>query len=447
MDHDPQRQPFYRSLYFQVITAIVIGVLLGHFAPQTGEAMKPLGDGFIKLIKMIIAPIIFCTVVVGIAGMEDMKRVGKTGGYALLYFEIMSTLALVIGLVIVNLVKPGEGMNVDPATLDTKSVAQFTGPGKMQGTVEFLLHIIPNTVVDAFAKGEMLQVLLFAVMFGFALHRFGGRGTLVFDFIEKFSHVLFVIVGYIMKVAPIGAFGAMAFTIGKYGLGSLASLAKLMGTFYVTCLIFILGVLGLVARLHGFSILKFIKYIKEELLIVLGTSSSESVLPRMMAKLENLGVRKSTVGLVIPTGYSFNLDGTSIYLTMAAVFIAQATNTPLDLSHQITLLLVLLLTSKGAAGVTGSGFIVLAATLSAVGNVPVAGLALILGIDRFMSEARALTNLIGNGVATVVVGKWTGDLDMARMTKVLNNETVAEAEEPEQVLDKVEHHMPVTDSR
>ncbi len=447
MDHDPQRQPFYRSLYFQAITAIVIGVLLGHFAPQTGEAMKPLGDGFIKLIKMIIAPIIFCTVVVGIAGMEDMKRVGKTGGYALLYFEIMSTLALVIGLVIVNLVKPGEGMNVDPATLDTKSVAQFTGPGKMQGTVEFLLHIIPNTVVDAFAKGEMLQVLLFAVMFGFALHRFGGRGTLVFDFIEKFSHVLFVIVGYIMKVAPIGAFGAMAFTIGKYGLGSLASLAKLMGTFYVTCLIFILGVLGLVARLHGFSILKFIKYIKEELLIVLGTSSSESVLPRMMAKLENLGVRKSTVGLVIPTGYSFNLDGTSIYLTMAAVFIAQATNTPLDLSHQITLLLVLLLTSKGAAGVTGSGFIVLAATLSAVGNVPVAGLALILGIDRFMSEARALTNLIGNGVATVVVGKWTGDLDMARMTKVLNNETVAEAEEPEQVLDKVEHHMPVTDSR
>ena len=444
MDHDPQRQPFYRSLYFQVITAIVIGVLLGHFAPQTGEAMKPLGDGFIKLIKMIIAPIIFCTVVVGIAGMEDMKRVGKTGGYALLYFEIMSTLALVIGLVIVNLVKPGEGMNVDPATLDTKSVAQFTGPGKMQGTVEFLLHIIPNTVVDAFAKGEMLQVLLFAVMFGFALHRFGGRGTLVFDFIEKFSHVLFVIVGYIMKVAPIGAFGAMAFTIGKYGLGSLASLAKLMGTFYVTCLIFILGVLGLVARLHGFSILKFIKYIKEELLIVLGTSSSESVLPRMMAKLENLGVRKSTVGLVIPTGYSFNLDGTSIYLTMAAVFIAQATNTPLDLSHQITLLLVLLLTSKGAAGVTGSGFIVLAATLSAVGNVPVAGLALILGIDRFMSEARALTNLIGNGVATVVVGKWTGDLDTERMQAVLDNQADELVDEPELVLDAKTEHMAAT---
>ena len=290
----------------------------------------------------------------------------------------------------------------------------------------------------------MLQVLLIAVLFGFALHRFGGRGTLVFDFIEKFSHVLFVIVGYIMKLAPIGAFGAMAFTIGKYGLGSLTSLAKLMGTFYVTCLLFIFVVLGLVARFHGFSIWKFIKYIKEELLIVLGTSSSEAALPRMMAKLENLGVRKSTVGLVIPTGYSFNLDGTSIYLTMAAVFIAQATNTPLDLSHQITLLLVLLLTSKGAAGVTGSGFIVLAATLSAVGNVPVAGLALILGIDRFMSEARALTNLIGNGVATVVVGKWTGDLDTERMQAVLDNQADELVDEPEVVLDAKTEHMAAT---
>jgi len=298
-------------------------------------------------------------------------------------------------------------------------------------------------VVDAFAKGEMLQVLLFSMLFGFALQRFGGRGTLVFDFIEKSSHVLFVIVGYIMKVAPIGAFGAMAFTIGKYGVDSLVSLAKLMGTFYATCLIFIFVVLGLIARFHGFSIWKFIKYIKEELLIVLGTSSSESVLPRMMAKLENLGVRKSTVGLVVPTGYSFNLDGTSIYLTMAAVFIAQATNTPMTLTQQLTLLGVLLLTSKGAAGVTGSGFIVLAATLSAVGGLPVAGLALILGIDRFMSEARALTNLIGNGVATVVVGKWTGDLDVKRMTAQLNNETTADAEEPEKVLDVVQHHMPM----
>ncbi len=442
MDHDPSPKPLYKSLYVQVIFAIVVGILLGHFYPEAGTAMKPLGDGFIKLIKMIIAPIIFCTVVVGIAGMEDMKRVGKTGGYALLYFEIVSTIALIVGLLVVNLVKPGEGMNVDPASLDTRSIAAFTGPGKMQGTVDFLLNVIPNTVVDAFAKGEMLQVLLFAVMFGFALHRFGGRGTMVFDMIEKTSHVFFVIVGYIMKVAPIGAFGAMAFTIGKYGIGSLASLAKLMGTFYATCFIFVFLVLGLIARVTGFSIWKFIKYIKEELLIVLGTSSSESVLPRMMAKMENLGVRKSTVGLVIPTGYSFNLDGTSIYLTMAAVFIAQATNTPMTVTQQITLLLVLLLTSKGAAGVTGSGFIVLAATLSAVGNVPVAGLALILGIDRFMSEARALTNLIGNGVATVVVGKLTGDLDTERMRAQLNNETPRDAEEPEKVLDAVDHHMP-----
>src|SRR3954451_22470912 len=415
------QKPLYRSLYFQVIVAIVAGMVLGFFAPHTGEAMKPLGDAFIKLIKMIIAPIIFCTVVVGIAGMEDMKKVGKTGGLALLYFEIVSTIALIVGLVIINLVQPGAGMNVDPNSLDTKQVAQYTGPGKMQGTVDFLLAIIPNTVIDAFAKGEILQVLLFSVMFGFALHKFGGRGTLVFDVIEKLSHVLFSIVGIIMRVAPIGAFGAMAFTIGKYGVGSLLSLGKLMGTFYATCLVFIFVVLGIIARAHGFSIWKFIKYIKEELLIVLGTSSSESVLPRMMAKMENLGVKKSVVGLVIPTGYSFNLDGTSIYLTMAAVFIAQATNTPMTLTQQITLLTVLLLTSKGAAGVTGSGFIVLAATLSAVGHVPVAGLALILGIDRFMSEARALTNLIGNGVATIVVAKWTGDLDVAQMQKQLDN--------------------------
>ncbi|MBT2324638.1 dicarboxylate/amino acid:cation symporter [Variovorax paradoxus] len=447
MDHQPVSKPFYKSLYFQVITAIVIGVLLGHFYPQTGAAMKPLGDGFIKLIKMIIAPIIFCTVVVGIAGMEDMKKVGKTGGLALLYFEIVSTIALVVGLVIINIVRPGAGMNIDVTQLDTKSIAAYTAPGQMQGTVDFLLHVIPSTVVDAFAKGEILQVLLFAVMFGFALHKFGGRGTLVFDFIEKFSHVLFVIVGYIMKVAPIGAFGAMAFTIGKYGVGSLLQLGQLMATFYATCLLFIFVVLGGIARAHGFSIWKFIKYIKEELLIVLGTSSSESVLPRMMAKLENLGAKKSVVGLVIPTGYSFNLDGTSIYLTMAAVFIAQATNTDMTLTQQITLLLVLLLTSKGAAGVTGSGFIVLAATLSAVGHVPVAGLALILGIDRFMSEARALTNLIGNGVATVVVAKWTNDLDTVRMKRILDNETPAEADAPETVLDQVETRMPVAQPR
>ncbi|CAE6844092.1 MULTISPECIES: dicarboxylate/amino acid:cation symporter [Paraburkholderia] len=443
MDHDPKRRPFYKSLYFQVITAIVIGVLVGHFYPHTGTAMKPLGDGFIRLIKMIIAPIIFCTVVVGIAGMEDMKKVGKTGGLALLYFEVVSAVALVVGLVIINVLRPGAGMNIDAGTLDPKAIAAYTAPGKMQGTVEFLFNIIPNTVVDAFAKGEILQVLLFSVMFGFALHKFGGRGTLIFDFIEKGSHVLFSIVGMIMKAAPIGAFGAMAFTIGEYGLGSLLSLGKLMGTFYATCLFFIFVVLGTIARLHGFSIWKFVRYIKEELLIVLGTSSSEAVLPRMMVKMENLGVRKSVVGLVIPTGYSFNLDGTSIYLTMAAVFIAQATNTPMTLVQQITLLGVLMLTSKGAAGVTGSGFIVLAATLSAVGGVPVAGLALILGIDRFMSEARALTNLIGNGVATVVVGKWLGDLDTERLHQQLNNKSGAATEEPEAILDAVEQHMPV----
>ena len=413
------KPPFYRSLYFQVITAIVIGVILGHFYPQTGEAMKPLGDGFIKLIKMIIAPIIFCTVVVGIAGMEDMKKVGKTGGLALLYFEVVSTIALIVGLVIINLVHPGTGMNIDVAALDTKGIAAFTGPGKMTSTTDFLLNVIPTQFVDAFAKGEILQVLLIAVLFGFALHKFGGRGTLVFDLIEKFSHVLFVIVGYIMKVAPIGAFGAMAFTIGKYGVGSLVQLGQLMATFYLTCLIFVFVVLGSIAKYHGFSIWKFVKYIREELLIVLGTSSSEAALPRMMEKMENLGAKKSVVGLVIPTGYSFNLDGTSIYLTMAAVFVAQATNTHMTLGQQLTLLGVLLLTSKGAAGVTGSGFVVLAATLSAVGNVPVGGLALILGIDRFMSEARALTNVIGNGVATIVVARWTGDLNRETLSSQL----------------------------
>jgi aerobic C4-dicarboxylate transport protein len=436
-----QKRPLYKSLYAQVLTAVVLGVLLGQFYPQLGEQMKPLGDGFIKLIKMIIAPIIFCTVVIGIAGMEDMKKVGRTGGLALLYFEVVSSVALVVGLVIVNLFQPGAGMNVNAAALDTKGIAAYTGPGKMVGTVDFLLNVIPTSVVDAFAKGEILQVLLFAVLFGFALHKFGGRGTLVFDLIEKTSHVLFDIVGIIMKLAPIGAFGAMAFTIGKYGIGSLFSLGKLMGSFYLTCLIFIFVVLGTIARVHGFSIWKFVKYIKEELLIVLGTSSSESVLPRMMEKMENLGAKKTCVGLVIPTGYSFNLDGTSIYLTMAAVFIAQATNTPMTLMQELTLLAVLLLTSKGAAGVTGSGFIVLAATLSAVGTVPVAGLALILGIDRFMSEARALTNLVGNGVATIVIAKWTGELDMQRLHAGLNQETWVEADQPEILLDAKTAHI------
>jgi aerobic C4-dicarboxylate transport protein len=415
----PRSRPFYTHLYVQVLVAITAGILLGYFYPDAGEAMKPLGDGFIKLIKMLIAPIIFCTVVLGIAGMEDMKKVGKTGAFALLYFEVVSTLALVIGLVVVNVVKPGAGMNRDAATLDTEAVQQYTGSHSLQSVTEFLLNVIPSSVVDAFAKGDILQVLLFSVLFGFALHAFG-RESVLFQMIERFSKVMFAIVGYIMKLAPIGAFGAMAFVIGRYGLETLVSLGKLMACFYATCLVFIFGVLGVIARVHGFSIVRFIRYIREELLIVLGTSSSESVLPRMLTKMEGLGVQKSVVGLVIPTGYSFNLDGTSIYLTMAAVFIAQATNSQLDLVQQLTLLLVLLLTSKGAAGVTGSGFIVLAATLSAVGTVPVAGVALILGIDRFMSEARALTNLIGNGVATVVVGKWCKSVDEAKLNEQLS---------------------------
>jgi aerobic C4-dicarboxylate transport protein len=409
----------FGSLYLQVLVAIVLGVLLGHFWPSAGVAMEPFGVGFVKLIKMMIAPIIFCTVVLGIAGMEDMKKVGKTGGYALVYFEVMSTVALIVGLVIVNVVKPGSGMNVDITRLDTKSIEKYTTPGGMGSVADFLLNVIPGNVVGAFANGDILQVLLFSVLFGFALHAIGGRYGALYQWIERFSAVMFGIVKIIMHLAPLGAFGAMAFTIGKYGIGSLRQLGVLMACFYATCLVFIFVVLGVVARFHGFRITRFVRYIKEELFIVLGTSSSESVLPRMITKLEALGVQKSVVGLVIPTGYSFNLDGTSIYLTMAAVFIAQATNTHLDLIHQITLLLVLLLTSKGAAGVTGSGFIVLAATLSAVGHVPVAGLALILGIDRFMSEARALTNLIGNGVATIVVGKWCRAVDESTLNSQL----------------------------
>lgn len=405
------RVPF-RSLYFQVIVAITLGVILGAVYPATGASMKPLGDGFIKLVKMIIAPVIFCTVVTGIAGTEDLKKVGRTGGLALLYFELVSTLALLIGLLVVNAVKPGVGMNVDPATLDAKSVASYAAPGKMQSAKDMILHIIPDTVVGAFSQGEILQVLLIAILFGVALQRLGARSSMVFELIEKISEVLFSIVGMIMRLAPVGAFGAMAFTVGAYGVGSLLSLGKLMGTFYLTCVLFILLVLGTIARFHGFNILRFLSYIREEILVVIATSSSEAALPRMIAKMESLGAGKSTVGLVIPTGYSFNLDGTSIYLTMAAVFVAQATNTAMTFTQQLTLLGILLLTSKGAAGVTGSGFIVLAATLSAVGDIPVASLALILGIDRFMSEARAITNVIGNGVATLVVARWTGDLDV-----------------------------------
>jgi aerobic C4-dicarboxylate transport protein len=412
------------SLYFQVVVAILCGVALGALYPEAGVAMKPLGDAFIKLIKMLIAPIIFCTVVSGIVGVEDIKKVGKTGGFAILYFEAVSTLALIVGLIVVNVVQPGLGLNADPRTLDSGALSAYTGSGKMQSIQEFLLNIIPTAVMDAFAKGEILQVLLFAILFGFALQALGERTRGLREFVESAGRILFAIVGMIMRLAPLGAFGAMAFTIGKYGFGSLLSLGKLLGSFYLTCLIFIFVVLGTIARLHGFRIWTLLRYIRDELLIVLGTSSSESVLPRIMSKLEELGAQKSVVGLVIPAGYSFNLDGTAIYLTMAAVFVAQATNTPMDLAQQISLLLVLLLTSKGAAGVTGSGFIVLAATLSSVGTVPVAGLTLILGIDRFMSEARALTNIIGNSVAALVVARWTNSLDVVALQRQLSKERI-----------------------
>jgi aerobic C4-dicarboxylate transport protein len=428
-----EHKPFYAHLYFQVILAILIGVLLGHFFPGLATKMKPLGDGFIKLIKMMIAPIIFATVVGGIAKVSDMKEVGRVGLKALIYFEVVSTLALAIGLIVVNLVKPGVGINADVRTLDASAVAAYATSAKSFSTVDFFLHMIPDTVVGAFAGGEILQVLLFSVLFGLGLSRFGEKGQQLVRLIDQLSHALFNVIAIIMRVAPIGAFGAMAFTIGQYGIGALFSLGKLMACVYLTCFLFIFIVLGGIARVTGFSLWRFLRYIKEEILIVLGTSSSEAALPRMIIKMENAGCAKPVVGLVIPTGYSFNLDGTSIYLTMAAVFVAQATNTPLSLGQQLMILGVLLLTSKGAAAVTGGGFITLAATLSTTGKVPVAGLALLLGIDRFMSEARAITNLIGNGVATMVVAKWEGALDIERMRSALTAETEALAEEPESV--------------
>ena len=409
------KKPFYKVLYVQVLFAIFCGVMLGVFYPDSGVAMKPLGDGFIKLIKMIIAPVIFCTVVSGIAGMQDVKKIGRVGGKALLYFEVISTFALVIGLFVANLVKPGAGFNATAATLDAKSIEQYTTKAHAQTTTDFLMNIIPNTVVDAFAKGDILQVLLIAILFGFSISLLGERGKPLVKLIDDASHAIFGVVNIVMKVAPIGAFGAMAFTIGKYGIKSLLPLATLMGCFYATCIIFVVVVLGTVARLTGFSIGRFISYIKEELLIVLGTSSSESALPSLMNKLERLGCSKSVVGLVVPTGYSFNLDGTNIYMTMAALFVAQATNTDLTLMQELTILGVAMLTSKGASGITGAGFITLAATLHVVPDIPVAGMALILGIDRFMSECRALTNFIGNGVAAVVVSRWEKELDVDKM--------------------------------
>ncbi len=425
----------FGSLYFQVITGITLGILLGHFFPAWGAAMKPLGDGFIKLIKMIIAPIIFGTIVVGIARMGDMKKVGRVGVKALIYFEVVTTFALVIGLIVVEVLQPGAGMHVDPKSLDASSVAAYATKAKSQSTMAFVMNIIPDTVVSAFAQGEILQVLLFSCLFGFALAKMGGEaGKHCVVFIDEITHVFFGIINMIMRLAPIGAFGAMGFTIGKYGLASLKNLAFLMAAVYITCILFIFLVLGGIAKYYGgFSAWKFIKYIKEEFLIVLGTSSSESALPRMMNKLENAGCAKPVVGLVIPTGYSFNLDGTCIYLTMAAIFVGQACDVPLTLGHKLTILGVLLLTSKGAAAVTGGGFITLAATFATIDVLPVAGLALLLGVDRFMSEARALTNLIGNGIATIVVAKWENALDEKKLHQALNGEFENAGEHIEQV--------------
>ena len=408
-------------LYFWVLLAIICGGILGYSNPEVAVTLKPLGDGFIALIKMLIAPVIFCTVVLGIVGAGDMKKVGRVGGKALIYFEVVSTLALAIGLIVMNLIRPGDGFNIDPKTLDANAVTEYAHKATEQHTVDFVLHIIPKTIFDAFTgSGDLLQVLLIAILFGYGMMKMGKVGKSVHFFIEECSHIFFAMMNVIMKLAPLGAGGAMAFTIGKFGLRALKPLAALMGTFYLTCTLFVIIVLGIIAAFVGFNIFRFIIYIKDELLTVLGTSSSESGLIPLMGKLEKLGCSKSVVGLVVPAGYSFNLDGTNIYLTMAALFVAQALNVPLTLTQQLTLLGVAILTSKGASGVTGAGFITLAATLAVVPSVPVAGLALILGIDRFMSEARALTNFIGNGVATIVVAKWENELDMDKLNKELH---------------------------
>jgi aerobic C4-dicarboxylate transport protein len=415
----PTRRKFYRTLYFRVIVGILLGVALGVVAPSTAGKMEPLGAGFIRLIRMMIGPVIFFTVVVGIASMGDMRKLGRVGVKALVYFEVVTSIALLIGLLVVNIIQPGAGMNVDASKLDARSIQGYAAQGRSLHAVEFLTNIIPATFVGAFASGDILQVLLLAILVGLALAALGQGKPLVAG-CDRIAHLLFGVIGLIMQAAPLGAFGAMAFTVGHYGLKTLLPLAKLMACVYITSILFVFAVLGAIAFLHGFSVWKFIKYIKEELLIVLGTSSSESVLPRMMVKMEALGCSKPVVGLVIPSGYSFNLDGTSIYLTIAAIFVAQATNTHLSWSEEAFLLLILMLSSKGAAAVTGGGFITLAATLEAVGTVPVAGLTLLLGVDRFMSEMRALTNLVGNGVATIVVAKWERELDEGTMVRVLN---------------------------
>lgn len=422
--------PFYRHLYVQVIAAIIAGILIGHYYPDLGTSLKPLGDAFIKLVKMIIAPVIFLTVATGIAGMADLKKVGRVAGKAMIYFLVFSTLALAVGLVIANVVQPGAGMHISPASLDANAVASYATKAHEASITGFLMNIIPDTIVGAFAQGDILQVLFFSVLFGIALGMVGDRGKPVLDFLNALTAPIFRLVAILMKAAPIGAFGAMAFTIGKYGIGSIANLAFLIATFYATSLFFVLVVLGAVARYNRFSILALIRYIKEELLLVLGTSSSEAALPGLMQKMERAGCKRSVVGLVIPTGYSFNLDGTNIYMTLAALFIAQATDTPLSLGDQILLLLVAMLSSKGAAGITGAGFITLAATLSVVPTVPVAGMALILGIDRFMSECRALTNFVGNAVATIVVARWENELDETMLATALSGHGTDEAVAP-----------------
>jgi aerobic C4-dicarboxylate transport protein len=434
-----QRKPIYAVLYVQVMAAIAVAIVLGHFWPAIAVDMKPLGDGFIKLIKMVIALAIFCTVVTGIAGMTDMKKVSRVGGKALLYFEVVSTLALLIGFVAAHVATPGAGFNVDPATLDAKAVAQYAGKAKEQTIVEFLLNIIPNTIIDAFARGDILPVVLISILFGCVLSRLGERAKPVRDTIDAGSMLIFGAIDVIMRFAPIGAFGAMAFTVGRYGIASLGPLVKLVGLFYLTSALFVFGVLGPIAWWSGFNIWKFLVYIKEEILIVLGTSSSDPVLPSLMEKLEHLGCSKPVVGLVVPTGYVFNTDGSSIYMTLAALFVAQATNTDLSVSQQIAIFAVAMLTSKGASGVTGASFIALVGTLSVVPTIPVAGMALILGIDRFMSEARALVNVIGNGVATIVISRTEGELDLARVNAVLDGR-MADAEKAEAPAGLVEHN-------
>ena len=415
---------FFGKLYVQVLIGVAAGIALGVFAPQFGTDLKPLGDVFIKLIKMIFAPVIFATVVLGIARMENLKELGRVGIRALIYFEVLSTFALALGLVVVNVVQPGVGMNVDAATLDSKSIANYTASAaKPAGFVDFLLNTVPSSVVDALAKNDILQILVFSVFFGVALSRIGARAKPVIEVLDSFVQAVFSIVGMIMRLAPLAAFGAMAFTVGKYGLGSIYSLGKLMACMYVTCVLFVFVVLGAIARISGFSLWKFLRYIKDEIFTVLGTSSSESVLPQLMRKLEHIGVSRSVVGLVVPSGLTFNPDGQCIYYTMAAIFIAQATNTPLTLTDQMVVLGVLALTSKGSAGVTGSGFITLAATLASLGKIPVAGMVLLLGVDRFMSEARAITNTIGNAVGTMAIARWVGALDQDRVQRVLAGES------------------------